>query len=161
MCTYIPYMIVHLIKVLPEIPRVGQNHIHTQIQSYTYRYTYISIQCMYSVFLAGKSPDVRSYAAYIYIYIYIYTRFWPTLELSYTCVPSKPYLSCHCACSSVLRFIRYSSQTSLAHCWLPICANSQMCSCALSVIVAKLLWPISGCLLAPTHRCALALYTLS
>jgi len=35
--------------------RVGQNHMYTMY-----------LQCIYTVFLTGKSPNVRSYAVYIY-----------------------------------------------------------------------------------------------
>ena len=46
--------------------RAGQNHI------------YIYIYGVCTVFLAGKSPNIRSY-------IRIYIRFWPTLDIrSYT-----------------------------------------------------------------------------
>ena len=63
--------------------RVGQNHV-----PYIYIYIY-TVFC--KAFLAGKSPNIRSYTAYIYIYIYIYT------------VLAKPmYHTCTCALGLML-----------------------------------------------------------
>jgi len=53
--TYTPYMTVCMVIPLPKIPymhRVGQNHIY--------------IYGVYTAFLAGKSPNVRSYMVYVY-----------------------------------------------------------------------------------------------
>jgi len=44
--------------------RVGQNYIYYNI--YVTVYINIYIKCVHTVFLAGKSPNIRSYAVYLY-----------------------------------------------------------------------------------------------
>jgi len=55
--------------ILYGVCRVGQNHIYT-------------VYILYTVFLAGKEPNIRSYTVYIYTVLAnprcMYT-FWPTL----------------------------------------------------------------------------------
>ena len=86
-------MTVYVVVSLPQLPRDGQNHIFTLCMTaylvvsllkipymhciYIYiglaRTTYIYNAC--TVFLAGKSPNIRSYTVYIYgsgqPYIYV------------------------------------------------------------------------------------------
>jgi hypothetical protein len=74
------YMTVCLVISLPKLPyihgicRVGQNH------------TFIGIYGVHTVFLAGKSPYIRSYTVQIYGsgQPYVYVWFWSILVTTAT-----------------------------------------------------------------------------
>jgi hypothetical protein len=65
---YAPYMTVYLVISLPNIP-----YTH-RIYMVLANPTYIYIHSVYTVFLAGKSPNIRSYTVHIYgsgqLYVY-------------------------------------------------------------------------------------------
>ena len=89
--------------------RVGQDHIYTVYIRYLWledHQIYGHIRCIYTVFLAGKSPNTQSYTVHIYgifgreitkyTVIYgAYIRFWPTLNNSHVlagCIACCPQL---------------------------------------------------------------------
>jgi hypothetical protein len=72
-CVYVWYdfsLFPSIVWVMLVVLRVGQNSIYVGLARTIY------IRCIYTVFLAGKSPNVRSYTLHIYgsgqPYIYIH-----------------------------------------------------------------------------------------